>query len=160
MVDLRPLIIVTGTIRVEGGETNQVRKQAGSQRRTADGRGTKATVVRDVSITDDRLKADVITTGYARRLQRLRIVKTPFGALVDAKSLDRVKMMLQRASADVIEFNSAHKRSKLSNCYLWERLSGNRLEAVRGWIDRQLVDGNKDVQDVLILLTGERAAAA
>lgn len=150
------MIIVTGTVRIEGGEKSSVRKQPGSQKRTSD--GNKLVVVQEKQITDDRLKADVVTTGYHRRLQRLRLLKTPFGALVDVKHLDKVKDMIQRASADVAEFNRTHKQSKLANCYLWERLSGNRMEAVRGWIDRQLAEGNAEVKEALAELTASEAA--
>src|SRR5262249_45935554 len=101
--------------------------------------------------------ADVITTGYARRVQHLRILKTPFGSLVDPKKLDKVKDMLMRASAAVAEFNRSHSLTRLSNCMLWERLSGNRLDAVRGWIDRRLVEKDAGVRKALILLTEHNA---
>lgn len=150
------MIVVTGTVRIEGGEKNTVRQQRGSTRKTDDGK--KLVVVHEVRITDDRLKADVITTGYARRVQNMRILKTPFGSLVDPKNLDKVKEMLARASADVIEFNRAYKLTRLSNCMLWEPLKGNRLDAVRGWIDRRLAEKDPTVKDALPLLV-ETAAA-
>jgi hypothetical protein len=157
VIDLRPLIVVTGTIRIEGGEKNTVRQQRGSTRRTDDGR--KLVVVHEMRITNDRLRADVITTGYARRVQRLRILKTPFGALVDPGHLDKVKAMLTRATADVAAFNTTHTRSRLANCMLWEPLRGNRLDAVRGWIDRQIADGNEEVRNAVPLLALDEQAA-
>jgi hypothetical protein len=156
MVDLRSLIVVTGTIRIEGGEKNTVRQQRGSTRRIDE--GTKLVVVHEVRITNDRKKADVITTGYARRIQHLRILKTPFGSLVDPKHLEKVKTMLARASADVAEFNRAYKLTRLSNCMLWEHLKGNRLDAIRGWIDRRLADKDQEVKDALPLLTESESA--
>lgn len=159
MVDLRPLIVVTGTIRIKGGETGHVRKQPGSQKRTGSGDGDKLVVVREVQITDDRRGADVICTGYARRLTRLSILRTPFGALCDPKDLPRIKDMITRAAQDVSSFNHTHKRSALSNCYLWERLAGNRLESVRGWIDRQVMDKDDEVTEAVAQLTGAEAAA-
>lgn len=156
MIDLRPLIVVTGTVRIEGGEKNTVRQQRGSTRRTDD--GTKLVVVHEVRISDDRKKADVITTGYARRVQHIRILKTPFGSLVDPKHLDKVKEMLSKASAAVAEFNRTHKATKLSNCMLWEPLKGNRLDAIRGWIDRRLVEKDQEVRDALPLLTEQERA--
>lgn len=150
MIDLRPLIVVTGTVRIEGGEKNTVRQQRGSTRRTGD--GTKLVVVHEVRISDDRKKADVVTTGYARRVQHIRILKTPFGSLVDPKNLDKVKEMLARASAAVADFNRNHSATKLSNCMLWEQLKGNRLDAIRGWIDRRLVEKDLEVKDALPML--------
>jgi len=150
MIDLRSLIVVTGTVRIEGGEKNTVRQQRGSTRRTDD--GTKLVVVHEVRISDDRKKADVITTGYARRVQHIRILKTPFGSLIDPKNLDKVKTMMVRASAAVADFNRIHKATRLSNCMLWEPLKGNRLDAVRGWIDRRLVEKDPEVKDALPLL--------
>jgi hypothetical protein len=150
MIDLRPLIVVTGTVRIEGGEKNTVRQQRGSTRRTDD--GTKLVVVHEVRISDDRKKADVVTTGYARRVQHIRILKTPFGSLIDPKNLDKIKEMINKASAAVAEFNRGHKATKLSNCMLWETLKGNRLDAIRGWIDRRLVEKDQEVKDALPLL--------
>lgn len=150
MIDLRRLIVVTGTVRIEGGEKNTVRQQRGSTRRTDD--GTKLVVVHEVRISDDRKKADVVTTGYARRVQHIRILKTPFGSLVDPKNLDKIKEMLAKASAAVSEFNRAHKATRLSNCMLWEKLDGNRLDAIRGWIDRRIVEKDQEVKDALPLL--------
>jgi len=158
VIELRPLIVVTGTIRIEGGEQNTVRQQRGSTRRTDNGQ--KLVVVHEVRVTDDRRKADVITTGYARRVQRLRILKTPFGHLIDPKNLDKVKAMIARATADVARFNDEYERSRLSNCMLWEPLRGNRLDAVRGWIDRQLADGNDEVRNVMQLLVQPAEHAA
>lgn len=150
MVDLRSLIVVTGTVRIEGGEKNTVRQQRGSSRRTDD--GMKLVVVHEVRISDDRKAADVVTTGYARRVQHIRILKTPFGSLVDPKNLDKIKGMIARASATVAEFNRAHKATRLSNCMLWEQLRGNRLDAIRGWIDRRLVEKDPEVKDAIPLL--------
>lgn len=159
MVELRPLVIVTGRIRTEGGESDRVRKQPGSMRRTKSGDGQKVVVVHEKVVTDARRKADVITTGYARRFQHLRLLWTPFGALVDTKDLDKVKATLLRASTDVAEFNRTYKGSVLANCYLYERLSGNRLEAVRGWIDRRIIERDEAVIEALPTLTAADKAA-
>jgi hypothetical protein len=159
VVELRPLIIVTGRIRTEGGESDRVRKQPGSTRRTRSGDGHKVVVVHEKVVTDARRKADVITTGYARRFQHLRLLWTPFGALVDPKDLDKVKGMLLRASTDVAEFNRTYKESQLANCYLYERLAGNRLEAVRGWIDRRVVEHDEAVIAALPTFTAADKAA-
>lgn len=159
MVELRSFVIVTGRIRTEGGESDRVRRQPGSTRRTKSGDGQKIVVVHEKVVTDARRKADVITTGYARRIQHLRVLWTPFGALVDPKNLDKVKAMLLRASTDVAEFNRTYKGSRLANCYLYERLAGNRLEAVRGWIDRQLIERDEAVLEAMPLLTAADKAA-
>lgn len=158
MIDLRTLIVVTGTVRIEGGEKNTVRQQLGSSRRTQD--GMKLVVVHEVRISDDRKAADVVTTGYARRVQHIRILKTPFGSLVDPKNLDKIKAMLSKASAAVAEFNREHTATRLSNCMLWEKLGGNRLDAIRGWIDRRLVEKDPEVKGALPLLIVDAAVKA
>lgn len=159
MIELRPFIIVTGRIRTEGGESDRVRRQPRA-RRTKEGDGRRIVVVHEKIITDARRKADVITTGYARRVQHLRVLWTPFGALIDPKNLDKVKAMMLRASTDVAEFNRTYEGgTRLANCYLYEKLAGNRLEAVRGWIDRRLVERDEDVLEVMPLLTAADKAA-
>ena len=70
-----------------------------------------------------------------------------------------IKDMITRAAQDVSTFNSTHKRSALSNCYLWERLAGNRLDSVRGWIDRQVIDKDEEVLAAVEQLTSAAAAA-
>lgn len=150
MVHLRPLIVVTGTIRLDGGETGRVRKRPGSTRRTSNRDGDTVVVVREIQITDDRRGGDTVATGYARRLTRMCLLRTPFGALCDPKDLPRVKdIFFMRATQDVAAFNKTHTNTVLSNCYVWEELAGNRLEAVRGWIDRQVRDGDEKVIEVL-----------
>jgi len=161
MVELRPLIVVTGTIRIKGGETGHVRRQPGSVQRTSGKNGDKLVVVREVQISDDRRDGDVVATGYARRLTRLCILRTPFGVLCDTKDLPRVKDMITRAVQDVATFNDTHSRTALSNCYVWERLAGNRLDSVRGWIDRAVLDKDEEVLTALDRLTvGSKSAAA
>ena len=160
MVELRPLIVVTGTIRIKGGETGHVRRQPGSTRRTPAKNGDKLVVVREVQISDDRRDADVIATGAARRLTRLCIMRTPFGVLCDPKDLPRIKDMITRAIQDVAKFNDEHTRAAISNCYVWERLAGNRLECVRGWLDRSILDKDEEVIAALDQLTVSKSAAA
>ena len=160
MVELRSLIVVTGTIRIKGGETGHVRRRPGSTKRTPAKNGDTLVVVREVQISDDRRGADVVATGYARRLTRLCILRTPFGVLCDPKDLPRIKDMITRAIQDVAKFNDEHTHTALSNCYVWERLAGNRLECVRGWIDRAILDKDEEVRAALDQLTVGKAAAA
>src|SRR5689334_4722362 len=82
MVELRPLILVTGTIHAEGGRTHKVESSSGSR------------FVQKRDISKDRRSADVISTTYMRRLRQLRILRTPFGTLIDPAKLDAVKTMI------------------------------------------------------------------
>lgn len=144
MLQLKPLIVVTGSVHVEGGDKHVVR-----QKRKANG---TIKVEHTRSITERRRKANVHSTSYMRRIERLRILKTPFGNLVDAERLPEVKALIAAATRDVADFNAQpdpDTSSRLYNCMLWEHLRGNRLAAVMGWIQRGLVDGNKVVKDAL-----------
>lgn len=156
MVRLRPLIVVTGTIRIKGGESGRVRQRPGSSQRTRD--GDRLVVVREIKITDDRRDGDVVATGYARRLTRMCLLRTPFGALCDPKDLPRIKEMFTRAIQDVAEFNEKHKHTLLANCYVWEELAGNRRSSVHGWIDRQVLEKDPEVLAALPQLTFAAAA--
>lgn len=139
MVELRPLIVVTGTIHVEGGEKSTVRHTQRnpdeSSRRRED-----MTVTLDRQVTPDRRAANVITTDYMRRLRSIVLLRTEFGALVDPARLPEVKALIADSSRRITEFNSTKRVCRLSNCALWERLVGNRLVAVSGWIDAHVDD--------------------
>lgn len=135
MVELRPLILVTGTIHAEGGRVHKVESSSGSR------------FVQNRNITKDRRSADVISTTYMRRLRQLRILKTPFGTLVDPAKLGEVKTMINEATSAVAEFNRHESAAcVLENCMLWEPLKGARLAAVQGWIARKLMEKDSEVK--------------
>ena len=92
MVDLRPLLVITGTLRVEGGERTKTASKV-----SGDGHKVKTTIVRDV--TDDRRSANVIATNYIRRLRKLIIMRTPYGTLADKNNFDLIRAMIDAASA-------------------------------------------------------------
>lgn len=150
MVELRPLIVVSGTIHADGGKRHKVQRQESSEVR--DGR-TSNTFVQRREVSKDRRAADVITTSYLRKLRKIRALKTPFGTLVDAAQLGDVKALLAKATEEVIEFNRSARSCKLSNCMIWEPLRGNRLAAVQGWIARQVAESDKRVKGAIDKLT-------
>jgi len=131
---LRPLIVLTGSIHVEGGDTHKVR-QADAQHG-----GGSITINHTRKITPDRRKANVVSTGYMRKVERIRVLKTPYGNLVDPEKLPAVKELLTAATRDVAAFNAMHTTARLTNCLLWEHLRGLRLAAVEGWILRGIND--------------------
>lgn len=125
MVELRPLIVVTGTVRVGGGEKTKTESDVTGHR-------VVSTTVRNVS--DDRRAANVIATNYIRRLGKVILLRTPFGALVDKARFDELEALVNQASIDISRFNSVKRRCVLTNTLVWERLEKNRLAAVSGWI--------------------------
>jgi hypothetical protein len=140
---LRPLIVVTGSIHVEGGDTHTVRQAAPKH-------SGSITINHTRKITQDRRQANVVSTGYMRRVARLRLLKTPYGSLVDPEKLPAVKELLTSATRDVAAFNAAHQEAtaRLTNCLLWEHLRGQRLAAVEGWILRGVSDKVVEVVEV------------
>jgi hypothetical protein len=145
MVELRPLIVITGTVRVEGGETNTVQKTSSEHAGTL-------TVIMQREISKDRRAANVITTDYMRRLRQLGLLRTPFGVLCSTKQLPEVKQLQMDTGRKVAEYNSTKGRAcRLSNCMLWEPLQGARAAAVAAWIDERVKDpGVRDVFDELV----------
>lgn len=141
---LRPLLIITGSIHVEGGDTHSVR-QADSVKR-----GGTISINHTRKITPDRRKANVVSTGYMRRIDRLRLLKTPWGNLVTPEKLPEVKELLAGATRAVAAFNTEHAggTARLTNCLLWEHLRGSRLAAVEGWVLRGIADKVEEVVQV------------
>lgn len=160
MVELRPLIVVSGTIHADGGKRHKVQRQESHE--VTDAGRTSNVFLQRREVSKDRRAADVISTAYLRRLRQIRVLKTPFGTLIDAARLPDVKTLLAKATEEVIEFNRSARSCKLSNCMIWEPLRGNRLAALQGWIARQVAEGDKRVKGALPQLTGvaEEAAAA
>lgn len=153
MVELRPLIIVTGTARVEGGEKNRVRYKA------KDGNQNQQVVTVDRQVTQDRRAANVIATDHMRRLRGVTLLRTPYGVLVDPARLPEMKDALNRVSKKIVEYNKAKRACGLTNCILWEHLKGQRLAAVAGWIDAELAKGNDEIKKLLPELTMKKKAA-
>jgi len=155
MLELRPLIVITGTIRIEGGSKTRVKSSG-----TARGRKQEqVTVVQERDVTPDRRQADVFVTNYARKLRPLRIFKTPFGVLIDPAKLKDFKVMMMDIAREVAIFNRTHSDAQLANCLVWEKLTGNRLGAVSGWLAQKNRQKQADVSAALpaLLLSGAAA---
>lgn len=124
--DFPPYVVVTGTVQVHGGETRKM-----SSSRGADG----AVVAQLHKVrTEAKLRGDVVSARYMRRVRELRVVKTPFGSLVHVDRLPDVKQMLIEANVEIEEFNRTEEGTRLRNCLVWEPLRGNRLHAVKAWL--------------------------
>lgn len=139
MIDLRPLIVVTGTVHVEGGERNRVRSESTRN-------GNRQMLVVDRSVTDARHAANVIVVDYGRRLKQIRLLRTPFGTLVDPVRLDDLKRLLAATTKKIAEFNTDRGgATHLANYVLWEHLEGVRRTAVAGWLAVRRREKDKDV---------------
>lgn len=148
LLQLKPLIVVTGAVHVEGGDKHVVRQKRRAKNGEIDVQHTR-------QITPDRRAGNVISTGYMRRIERIRVLRTPFGHLIDPEKLADVKALITSATRDVGEFNERMgpaATSRLTNCMLWEHLRGNRLAAVQGWLQRQIVEKNEAVMKVIPVL--------
>lgn len=144
--NLRPLIVVTGTLHVEGGLKSHRRAAApGDKKRD----GTRTTIVQDREVSDERGRAHVIFATYARRIKALRLLKTPFGMLVDPNHLTVVQTLLVDMTKKAAEFNKGTKVCKIENCLVWEELFGNRKAALEGWLARRKWDGDKAILKAL-----------
>lgn len=137
MLDLRPLIVVSGTVHVEGGEKNRVRAT------NLTTNGTRQEIVVDRSVSQDRKAANVIVTDYWRRLKAISLLRTPYGVLLDATKIDDFKKVLAHTAGKILEFNTSRRGStRLTSYVLWEPLEGKRKAAVAEWI--QVKRGEKD----------------
>lgn len=133
MITLPPLFVVTGCVKVEGGETrkqHQERQEDGSYRVT----GTR-------NVSDSGRKGHTLATHYMRLLSTIEVLKTPFGHLVTPQSLSKVKVLIGHAAQAVVQFNEgATNGCRLWNCMVWESLDGNRRAAVEGWLSAHADD--------------------
>jgi len=133
MIELRPLLILFGTLHVEGGSRRDKERRAG----------------------------DVIAAGYFRRTRDLTILHTPWGRLVDPVNLRKVKDVIAQATIDVARFNSSHSsKFRVDNTLVWEHLKSNLRDAVAAWVDRKVQDGDEDAKNALALLAAAKGAAA
>ena len=150
-MELKPLIVITGTIHVEGGINKRTRSQPKRD-------GNKLTVVEDREISSSRRKANVIVTDYMRKLRGVRLLRTPYGTLIDPNSLDAVKTLIDEATNEVEEFNRSARGCELSCTLLWETLKGNRAEKVTSYVERKVSENDKEVCDAVGSLTRKSAA--
>ena len=134
--DFPPLLIVTGTVHVHGGETRSMSSRPGDDDGEVNVRMTK-------KVAPARKKANVVAARYQQKIDKLRIIRTPFGSLVQAVRLAEVKKLLADADEDVKAFNADGGECSLWNCIVWEPLRGNRLAAVKVWLDGHPDDARK-----------------
>lgn len=145
MLTLRPLIVVTGNIHVEGGISNR-----GKQSKKDLGDRDRVVITQEREISRDRRSADVIATNWARTLRGLRLIKTDFGTLVDPARLPDLKEALDDVMRAIGKFNAAAGAGcAVSNCVIWEHLSGNRRTHVAGWLVHRAVEDDAEVLSVL-----------
>lgn len=154
LIRLKPLIVVSGTLHVEGGLTSSRRvatpDEANGKR--GSGKGVRTTIVQDRDVSDDRRRAHVIFATYARRIKTLRLLKTNFGTLVDPARIADVQSLFVDMTKLAADFNKTSAVCKIENCLVWEELTGNRKAAVEGWIARHKQDGDAEVVSALPLL--------
>lgn len=133
MVKLRSLIVVTGSVHVEGGETNTVKNRSAQR--------TTSTITVRRQVDPARRAANVISADYNRRLKRLPgfLLRTPYGVLVDPKEgAPAVRELLVDIDKKIAARNG--NACKVSNCVLLERLSGDRQDRIEEWINTQSTD--------------------
>lgn len=171
MLKLRPLVVVTGTIHVEGGTTSKQSAGASPRRRKRDNGARTAVITKELQVSADRDRANVIVSEYSRKLRNMRVLWTPFGTLLDPKASRMWKgetcttlEVLQAIAADLtrkaIDFNRTSKTVEVTNCWLIEPLTGVRRAAVEGWIARGVAKKDPDIVEALSDLTPATAAAA
>jgi hypothetical protein len=163
MLKLRPLVVVTGTIHVEGGATSKRRAPAPAVR---NGHGKKrvaaktAVVTEELHVTDDRGRANSIIVTFSRALRKLTILRVPHGLLIDPADLPALQELSRRLTMKTIEFNASAKTAEITNCWIIEPLQGVRRAAVEGWVARRLAKGDKKAVAARAALQAPSAAPA
>jgi hypothetical protein len=152
-MELRSLIIVDGTLHVEGGLSKSVRT-------SKTGKGPRIVTTEERDVSTDRRAGNVVAANYMRRIRDLKILRTHWGALVDPENLDKIKGLIAQATRDTLAFNKLHKKCRLENTMIWEPLRGARLDAVVAWIERRIRAGDQEVKDALALLVDSQGAVA
>lgn len=148
-MELGPLIVLTGTLHVEGGIDKKVRSR--------EKHGATRLVTESRKISPARRQANVVVTDIMRRIRNIRLLRTPFGTLFAAGELEAVKEVIAQASKDVDEFNAgAESDCRLANTLVWEHLTGNRRTAVAAYLEKHRRDD--EVKAALPGLLGKAAA--
>lgn len=172
MLKLRPLVVVTGAIHVEGGTTSK--QHAGEpkrRKRSRDNGGRTAVITKELNVSEDRDRANVIVSEYSRKLRNMRVLWTPFGTLIDPKAprvwkgdtcttLEMLQAVAAELTRKAVEFNKTSKTVEVTNCWLIEPLAGVRRAAVEGWIARGIAKKDPRIVEALLDLAPATAAAA
>lgn len=131
IVQLRPLLVVTGAIHIEGGYTSEVQTSAPGPR------GATLSTVK-TNKTRARRDADVVASVNSRRVKKLRVLKTPYGLVLHAHSQPTLEAIMRDIARDVAAFNARGEACQMHNCMIFEPLAGARLQGVTGWINWRL----------------------
>jgi hypothetical protein len=147
------MIVVTGTLHVEGGLSKSIRTSAKGES------ATRIVTTEERSVSKERREGNVVAANYMRRIRDLNILRTPFGALVDPVNLVRIKNVIAQAKVDSAAFNRLHEKCTVYSTMLWEPLKGTRLIEVLTWIEFKRREGDEEVRNALALLKVESAVA-
>lgn len=144
MLELRPLLVLTGNIRVEGGE-----KVKSQQTEPDIERGKEHfSVVRETTITKPRRRGNVIVTDFWRRLRAIRLLHTPMGHLIDPEKKNKLNEIIAHTDNKISEFNrDVPDTCRVYNCLIVEKLSGVRQAKTAGWIATHT--RVKEIKDIL-----------
>lgn len=145
-MELRPLVVLTGTLHVEGGIDKKVRSR--------EKHGSTRLVTESRKISPARRQANVVVTDIMRRIRATRLLRTPFGTLFKAEALTAVQAIIEQATKSVQAFHG--EECRLANTLVWEHLKGNRRDAVAAWVAARVTE--KEVATVLSDLATTRAA--
>jgi len=146
---LRPLIVVTGTLHVDGGASVKLVQRTGTQE--------SSQITHEKTVSPDRARANVIVSDVNRKLRKHDPLLTPFGRLFEVGVLSHLVAIFDETTLVLAEFNRTSTGCNIVNGYVWEHLAGNRRAAVEGWAayhreaDRLSLKGH---------VHGERARAA
>jgi len=133
---LRPLLLATGTVSVEGGDTS-----ARTEESSIGGKHQRLVISR--SLTPDRKAANTISTTAMRDLRKLTLVTTPWGRLIPVERSGELEALLGQISKRVAEFNAHAKTAQLVNAVLWEVLAGPKRALIEGWIKKRSLPAPK-----------------
>ncbi len=143
MIDLKDVLVVTGSIHIEGGKQISTKSEVRpGQRRGAD----RLTVTQEKVISGARREADVIATNVSRRLRKLRLLHTNFGTLIAPENAKALRALMIDVTRMVAAFNRDGRDVRIENCYVVEPLAGSRLTGLQGWIERRIKLGDVEVK--------------
>jgi hypothetical protein len=128
---LRPFLLLSGTVTMEGGD------QTERVRGTRTGGEVQHLVVRR-RVTPDRKRANTIATTVRRDVRRLSVLTTPWGTLIPLERHAELRDLLAKTSRTVAEFNKGATTTQLVNALTHDHLSGAILASVEGWIEKRL----------------------
>lgn len=146
LIQLRPLLVLTGTLRIEGGATSRV---VNSEKKPAG----RVAVTHMRKIHPDRKRANSLTADYTRDIdKRIKLLTTPFGALVDPSRKGQAQALFIEITQALSKFNESTTECVIYNCLVLEDLQGSRLAGVTGWVNRRLFDKDPEILAVVEML--------